>query len=170
LELRNMSTDRVPMTKPGLQRLKDELKRLKSVEKPKNVKDIEEARAHGDLSENAEYHAAKERQGQIEAEIRRVEDVLARAEVIDVSRLSGDKVVFGATVELEDVDNGGKMVYRIVGEYEADIKKGLISVSSPIARALIGREIGDSVKVQVPGGARELEIADVRFVETEHAE
>jgi transcription elongation factor GreA len=155
-------SDRVPMTKFGLQRLKDELKRLRSVDKQQNIRDIEEARAHGDLSENAEYHAAKERQGHIDAEIRRVEDMVARAEVIDISKLSGDRVVFGATVELED-DNGSKVVYRIVGDFEADIKKGLISVSSPIARAMIGREVGDSVKVQAPGGSREYEITDVRF-------
>ncbi|HCF56423.1 MAG TPA: transcription elongation factor GreA, partial [Myxococcales bacterium] len=105
-----------------------------------------------DLSENAEFHAAKERQGQLEAEIRRIEDVVARAEVIDVSRLSGDRVVFGATVELEDANTGSSMVYRLVGEYEADIKRGLLSVTSPIARALIGREVGDSVMVQAPGG------------------
>ncbi|MGI5863964.1 MAG: transcription elongation factor GreA [Myxococcales bacterium] len=162
-------SDRIPMTKSGLQRLKEELKHLKSVEKPKNVRDIEEARAHGDLSENAEYYAAKERQGQIDAEIRRIEDVIARAEVIDVSRLSGDRVVFGATVELEDANTGSSMVYRLVGEYEADIKRGLLSVTSPIARALIGREIGDMVKVQAPGGTKEFEITDVRFEEAEEA-
>ena len=162
-------SDRIPMTKSGLQRLKEDLKRLKSVEKPKNVRDIEEARAHGDLSENAEFHAAKERQGQLEAEIRRIEDVVARAEVIDVSRLSGDRVVFGATVELEDANTGSSMGYRLVGEYEADIKRGLLSVTSPIARALIGREVGDSVMVQAPGGTKEFEITDVRFEEPEEA-
>ena len=158
-------SDRVPMTRVGLTRLKETLKRLKSVDKPAIIVAIEEARAHGDLSENAEYHAAKDRQGHIDAEIRRTEDVLARAEVIDVSKLSGDKVVFGATVELEESESGNKVVYRIVGEYEADIKKGLLSVTSPIARAMIGREVGDAVKVQAPGGLREYEIADVRFVE-----
>ena len=159
-----MAVDRIPMTRGGLLKLKDTLKRLRSVEKPAIILAIEEARAHGDLSENAEYHAAKDRQGHIDAEIRRVEDVLARADVIDVSKLSGAKVVFGATVELED-DSGSKVVYRIVGEYEADIKKGLLSVSSPIARAMIGREVGDAVRVQAPGGAREYEITDVRFEE-----
>ncbi len=159
-------SDRIPMTKPGLQRIKDELKRIKSVDKPQNVRDIEEARAHGDLSENAEYHAAKDKQGHIDAEIRRLEDVVARAEVIDTSKLSGDRVVFGATVELEDA-GGAQVVYRIVGDFEADIKKGLISVSSPIARAMIGREIGDSVKVQAPGGSKEFEIIDVRFEDLE---
>jgi transcription elongation factor GreA len=159
-----MAVDRIPMTRGGLLKLKDTLKRLRSVEKPAIILAIEEARAHGDLSENAEYHAAKDRQGHIDAEIRRVEDVLARADVIDVSKLSGAKVVFGATVELED-DSGSKVVYRIVGEYEADIKKGLLSVSSPTARAMIGREVGDAVRVQAPGGAREYEITDVRFEE-----
>jgi transcription elongation factor GreA len=163
-----MSAERVPMTRSGLHRLKETLKRLRSVDKPKIVLAIEEARAHGDLSENAEYHAAKERQGQIEAEVRRTEDLLARADVIDVSRLSGDKVVFGATVELED-ESGTKVVYRIVGEFEADIKKGLLSVTSPIARAMIGREVGDTVKVQAPGGEREYEIADVRFVDEQES-
>jgi len=162
-------SDRVPMTKAGLDRLKETLKRLKSVEKPANVLAIEEARAHGDLSENAEYHAAKDRQGHIDAEIRRTEDVVARAEVIDVSKLSGDKVVFGATVELEESESGNKVVYRLVGEYEADIKKGLLSVTSPIARAMIGREVGDAVKVQAPGGLREYEIVDVRFIEEPEA-
>jgi transcription elongation factor GreA len=158
-----MNTERVPMTRSGLVQLKDTLKRLKSVDKPQIIREIEEARAHGDLSENAEYHAAKDRQGQIDAEIRRVEDILARAEVIDVSRLSGDRVVFGATVELEEVESGSRVVYRIVGEYEADIKQGRVSVSSPLARALIGREVGDAVTVQAPGGSREYEITDVRF-------
>ena len=157
-----MSVERVPMTHGGVLRLRERLKHLKSVEKPKNIRDIEEARAHGDLSENAEYHAAKERQGQIDAEIRHLEDVLARAEVIDVTQLSGDRVVFGATVDLED-ENGHQFTYRIVGQYETNIKKGLISVTSPIARGLIGREIGDTVRIQTPGGVREFEIADVRF-------
>lgn len=156
--------DRIPITRVGQQKLKDELKRLRSVEKPRNIREIEEARAHGDLSENAEYHAAKERQGQLDGEIRRLEDVLARAEVIDVSRLSGDRVVFGATVELAS-ESDTTVVYRIVGEYEADIKQGLLAVTSPIARGLIGREVGDTVKVQAPGGAREFEIVDIRFEE-----
>ena len=162
-----MSTDRVPMTKGGLNRLKETLKRLKSVDKPKVIQDIEEARAHGDLSENAEYHAAKDKQGHIDAEIRHTEDLVARAEVIDVSKLKGDRVVFGATVELEESESGAKVVYRIVGEHEADIKKGLLSVTSPIARAMIGREVGDAVKVQAPGGVREYEIADLRFEDSD---
>lgn len=160
-----MSDSKVPMTKGGLSRLKEELRRLKTVERPKNVRDIEEARAHGNLSENAEYHAAKERQSHIASRIEQIEDFIARAEVIDVSKLSGDRVLFGATVTLSDVDTDMEKTYRIVGEIEADIKKGLISVTSPIARGLIGREVGDSVKVQAPGGAREYEITAVKFIE-----
>lgn len=156
-------SDRVPMTRSGLQKLKDRLQHLKTVEKVQNVKDIEEARAHGDISENAEFAAAKERQAHIDAEIRRTEDMIARAEVIDVSRLSGDRVLFGATVELEDEDTGSEVVYRIVGEVEADIKKGFISVSSPIARALIGKSVGDSVEVVTPGGGKSYEIINVTF-------
>ncbi len=158
-------TEHVPMTKSGFARLTETLRRLKSVDRLQIVRDIEEARAHGDLSENAEYHAAKERQGQIDAEIRRTEDLLARAEVIDVSKLSGTKVVFGATVELEEVESGSRVVYSLVGECEGNIKKGLISISSPIARAMIGREVGDMVVVQAPGGTREYEIVEVRFNE-----
>ena len=157
--------DRVPMTKSGLEKLKEELKKLKTVDRPQNVKDIEEARAHGDLSENAEYHAAKERQSHIAGRIAQVEDWIARAEVIDVSKIAGDKVVFGATVTLADVENEKKVTYRIVGELEADLKKGLISVTSPISRGMIGREVGDMVNIQAPGGVREYEITEVKFVE-----
>lgn len=159
-----MSVERVPMTHGGIVRLRERLKFLKSVEKIQNIKDIEEARGHGDLSENAEYHAAKEKQGQIDAEIHHLEDVIARAEIIDISKLSGDHVVFGATVDLEDKASGKKFTYTIVGQYETDIKRGHISVTSPIARALIGHEIDDDVKVQTPGGIREFTIVDVRFV------
>lgn len=157
--------DRVPMTKSGLEKLKEELKKLKTVDRPHNVREIEEARAHGDLSENAEYHAAKERQSHIAGRIAQVEDWIARAEVIDVTRVAGEKVVFGATVSLADVETDKKVTYRIVGELEADLKRGLISVTSPIARGMIGREVGDSVNIQAPGGAREFEITDIRFVE-----
>jgi len=129
------------------------------------VKDIEEARAHGDLSENAEYHAAKERQSHIAGRIAQVEDWMARAEVIDVSKIAGEKVVFGATVTLADVETDKKVTYRIVGELEADLKKGLISVTSPISRGMIGREVGDMVNIQAPGGVREYEITEVKFVE-----
>jgi transcription elongation factor GreA len=143
----------------------DELKRLKSVERPKNVRDIEEARGHGDLSENAEFHAAKERQSLLDLQIRELEDKLARAQVIDVSKLSGDKVVFGATVSLIDGDTGDKVIYQIVGDHEAQPKNGKISISSPIARALIGKTEGDDVKVQTPTGVRSFEILSVAYVD-----
>lgn len=162
-------SDKLPMTKSGRDRLQDELKRLKSVERPRIVREIEEARAHGDLSENAEYKFAKEKQGHIEGRIQQVEDWLARADVIDVSRLSGEKVVFGATVTLE-ADDGEEKKYRIVGEFEADLKKGLISITSPIARSMIGKEVGDTVRVQAPGGSREYEILSVEFTEEVLAE
>jgi transcription elongation factor GreA len=129
------------------------------------VKEIAEARAHGDLSENAEYHAAKEQQSHIEGRIIQVEDWIARAEVIDVGKLSGDRVVFGATVTLADGDSGDEVRYQVVGELEADLKKGRISVTSPIARALIGKSEGDVVKVRTPGGEREYEISAVEFRE-----
>jgi transcription elongation factor GreA len=160
-------SERVPMTKGGLLRLKEELKRLKAVERPKIVKEIAEARAHGDLSENAEYHAAKEKQSHIEGRILQVEHWIATAEVIDVAKLNGDRVVFGATVALSDTESGDEMKYRIVGEIEADLKQGKISVTSPIARALIGRSEGDTVSVRTPGGAKEYEIQSVEFVEEE---
>ncbi len=160
-----MAGDSIPMTRAGAEALKRELKHIKSVERPKNVKDIEVAREHGDLRENADYHAAKERQSHIAGRIEFIEDRLARAEIIDVTRLSGDRVVFGATVKLEDSDSGAKTEYAIVGEVEADLKKGRISISSPIARGLIGREVGDTVKIRTPGGEREYEIVEVRFVE-----
>lgn len=160
-----MATDRVPMTRIGLDKLKEELKKLKTVDRPQNVRDIEEARAHGDLSENAEYAAAKERQSHIAGRIAQVEDWIARSEIVDVSKLSGDRVIFGATVSLTDVENDKMVKYRIVGELEADLKRGLISVTSPIARGMIGREVGDAVNIQAPGGVREYEITDVKFVE-----
>ncbi len=153
-------TDRVPMTPRGYQMLQDELKRLKSEERPKVVKEIEEARAHGDLSENAEYHAAKEKQGHIEGRIRLLDDKLARAQVIEGAQ-DGDQVRFGNTVSLEDAETGERMTYTIVGEDEADAGAGQISVTSPIARALLGKEPGDSVQVRVPRGTRELEILEV---------
>jgi len=160
-------SDRVPMTKSGLVRLKDELKRLKNVERPKIVKEIAEARSHGDLSENAEYHAAKEKQSHVEGRILQVEHWIASAEVIDVTKVAGDRVVFGATVELEDAASGDEVTYRIVGELEADLKHGRISVTSPIARALIGREEGDTAVVATPGGKREYEIKSIAFIEDE---
>jgi transcription elongation factor GreA len=162
-----MMSERVPMTKGGLLRLKEELKRLKNVERPKIVKEIAEARSHGDLSENAEYHAAKEKQSHVEGRILQVEHWIASAEVIDVSKHAGDRVVFGATVSLEESESGDQVTYRIVGELEADLKLGRISVTSPIARALIGREEGDAVTVRTPGGQKEYEIQSISFVEEE---
>ena len=158
-----MAADSIPMTKAGADAIKREIKRLKSVERPKIVHEISVARDHGDLSENAEYHAAKEKQSHIEGRIQILEDRLARAEIIDVSRLSGERVVFGATVQLEDTDSGAKAQYTIVGEHEADLKKGRISITSPIARGLIGREVGDTVTIRTPGGEREYEIHEVLF-------
>jgi transcription elongation factor GreA len=159
--------ERVPMTQGGLLRLKQELKRLKNVERPKIVKEIAEARAHGDLSENAEYHAAKDKQSHVEGRILQVEHWIASAEVIDVSKLQGDRVVFGATVTLEESASGDHVKYQIVGELEADLKQGRISVTSPIARALIGRSEGDTAVVRTPGGEKEYEIQAVEFVEEE---
>jgi transcription elongation factor GreA len=153
-----------PMTPRGQQALRDELKRLREVERPKNVLDIEEARAHGDLKENAEYHAAKERQGFIEGRSRDIESILAQADVIDPGKLSGTKVVFGATVRLTDVDSGEDVTYAIVGDHEADIKAGRIAVSAPLARAIIGREQGEAVTLKTGKGTREYQISEVRFV------
>jgi transcription elongation factor GreA len=155
-------SDRVPMTPRGYQMLQDELKRLKAEERPKIVREIEEARAHGDLSENAEYHAAKEQQGQIEGRIRMLDDKLARAQVIDRTEQDSERVIFGATVSLEDSETGERMTYTIVGEDEADANEGLISVTSPVGRALLGKEPGDNVQVRVPKGTRALEILEVR--------
>ncbi|HVR64603.1 MAG TPA: transcription elongation factor GreA [Polyangia bacterium] len=152
-----------PMTPRGQRALRDELKHLREVERPKNVRDIEEARAHGDLRENAEYHAAKEKQGFIEGRSREIEAVLAQAEVIDPAKLSGERVVFGATVKLCDTDSGEETTYSIVGDYEADIKLGRIAVSAPVARAIIGRDLGDSVTIRTAKGTREYQIAAVRF-------
>jgi transcription elongation factor GreA len=156
---------RIPMTNRGYQFLMDELKRLKGVERPRIVQEIEEARGHGDLSENAEFHAAKERQSLLDVQIREIEDRLARAQVIEVSKLSGDRVVFGATVSLADGDTGEKVVYQIVGDHEAEPKNGRISISSPVARALIGKSEGDEVQVRTPTGVRSFEILSVDFVD-----
>ena len=156
---------RVPMTQKGYQRLVEELKRLKSVERPKLVQEIEEARGHGDLSENAEFHAAKERQSLLDVQIREIDDKLARAQVIEVSKLSGDKVVFGATVSLADGATGEKVVYQIVGDHEAEPKNGKISISSPVARALIGKSEGDEVEVRTPTGIRTFEILRLDFID-----
>ncbi len=158
-----MSDGKVPMTPEGFEWIKKEIHRLKSEERPRIILAIEEARGHGDLSENAEYDAAKDRQGFIEAKLRDLEDKLARAEVIDLSKHRGDRVVFGATVHLEDMASGDRVTYRIVGEDEADLTIGKISVTSPVARALIGSEEGDEVTVRVPSGVRKLGILKVEF-------
>lgn len=154
-----------PITKRGSELLKTELHKLKTVERPAVIQAIAEARAQGDLSENADYDAAKERQGFIEGRIQEVEGKLSAAQVIDPSSIQADgRVVFGATVELEDEDTGDRVKYQIVGEDEADLKKGLINISSPIARALIGKEIGDTAVVQAPGGERAYEVMAVHYV------
>jgi transcription elongation factor GreA len=155
--------DRIPMTPRGIQGLREELKRLREVERPKNVRDIEEARAHGDLRENSEFHAAKERQAFIEGRSRELDGILAMADIIDPAKLSGSRVVFGATVKLADTDSGDEITYSIVGDYEADIKQGRIQISAPLARALIGREVGDTVTLRTGKGSREYQIAEVRF-------
>jgi len=156
---------RIPITASGLRRLKEELRQLQTVERLKISKEIEVARGHGDLRENAEYHAAKEKQSHIEGRILSLNDWIARAEVIDVTKLSGDKVVFGATVKLLDTETDKEVTYTLVGELEADIKRRLISVTSPLARGLIGKAVGDLVTVQSPGGAREYEVVEVLFEE-----
>jgi transcription elongation factor GreA len=158
-----MAGDRIPMTPRGIRVLREELKRLREIERPKNVQDIEEARAHGDLRENAEYHAAKERQSFIEGRSREIEGIIALAETIDPGRLSGTRVVFGATVRLTDAETGDESIYNIVGDYEADIKAGRIAISAPLARALIGRETGASVTLRNAKGTREYQSLEVRF-------
>jgi len=157
------SMNRIPMTGEGYNRLQDELKRLKSIDRPAIIKAIAEARTHGDLSENAEYHAARERQSFIEGRVMELEDKISRAEVIDVSKLSGSLVKFGATVTLADEETDEEQTFRIVGEDEADIKQGRLSVTSPLARALIGKSKGDSVEVSTPRGAKSYEVVTVAF-------
>jgi transcription elongation factor GreA len=157
--------NKVPVTLAGAEQLRVELQRLKTVDRPAVIAAIAEARSHGDLSENAEYDAAKERQGFIEGRIKEVEGKLANAQIIDPRLLDADgRCVFGATVDLEDVEKGSKVTYQIVGEDEADLKAGKVSISSPIARALIGKYAGDVAEVQAPGGVREYEIIDVRYL------
>jgi transcription elongation factor GreA len=156
--------DKVPMTAAGHEALESELKRLIAVERPRIIELIAEARGHGDLSENAEYHAAKEAHGLNEGRIAELEDKLSRAEIIDVSKLIGSKTIkFGAAVTLVDEDTEEKKTYRIVGDAEADVKDGKISISSPIARALIGKSVGDTVEVSAPGGARSYEVTKVKY-------
>jgi transcription elongation factor GreA len=154
---------KIPMTADGLQRLVDELKHLKQVERPAVIRQIAEAREHGDLSENAEYHAARERQSFIEGRLAELEDKIARAEVIDVSKLSGKQVMFGATITLVDEDTDEKASYQIVGPDEADVKAKRLSITSPLARALIGKKVGDTVEVTTPSGSKSYEIVRVAF-------
>ncbi|ABI57322.1 transcription elongation factor GreA [Alkalilimnicola ehrlichii MLHE-1] len=155
---------KVPLTARGAEKLREELQRLKTVERPRIIQAIAEAREHGDLKENAEYHAAREQQSFVEGRIQEIEGKLSNAQVIDPAAVNAQgKVIFGATVDLVDEDSGKEVTYQIVGEDEADIKQGLVSVNSPIARALIGKEEGDLVTVQAPGGEREYEIVEVRY-------
>ncbi|MDO8839902.1 MAG: transcription elongation factor GreA [Parvibaculum sp.] len=155
--------EKVPMTSEGYKALEEEIRFLKSVERPRIIKAISEARAHGDLSENAEYHAAKEQQGLNESRVAELEDKMSRADIIDVTKLSGDTVMFGAKVKLVDEDNDEESTYQIVGELEADVKKGRISITSPLARALIGKSVGDSVEVVTPGGGKSYEVLKISF-------
>lgn len=154
-----------PLTTKGAKRLREELEQLKSVKRPAVINAIAEARAHGDLKENAEYHAAREQQGFIEGRIQELEFVLSHCQLIDVATLNaGSRVVFGATVELADADTGGEVRYQIVGDLESDIKAGLISISSPIARAMIGKHEGDTITIDAPGGRRDYDIVAVRYI------
>lgn len=156
--------DRFPITSEGYEQIEIELKNLKSIERPSVIKSIAEAREHGDLSENAEYHAAKEKQSFIEGRIADLESKIGRAEVINTKKLKGDKVIFGATVTLGDMDNKKNLIYQIVGTEEADVENGKISISSPLARALLGKKIDDTVEVYSPGGSREYEIENIKFI------
>lgn len=156
--------EKIPMTQKGYEVMQAELKKLRFEDRKEVVAAIEEARAHGDLSENAEYHAARERQSFIEGRILELEAVVCRAQVIDIEKLSGQKVLFGATVDLEESETGKKMTYQIVGQYEANLEKGLLSLQAPLARALIGKEVGDFVEFNSPSGTKVYEILNVRFV------
>lgn len=155
--------NKVPMTAPGFDKLKEELRWRQQEERPRIIEAIAEARSHGDLSENAEYHAAKEAQSLNEGRVSELEDLVARADVIDVSKLDGETIKFGATVVLADEDTDEEKTYQIVGDQEADVKLGRISISSPIARAMIGKEVGDTIEVNAPGGARGYEILEVKW-------
>lgn len=155
--------DYIPITQEGLEKLKEELNRLKTIERPNIIKAIEEARAQGDLSENADYHAAREKHSFIEGKIQELEDKIARAKVIDMSQIKGDKVVFGATVKVRDEDNQKELIYTIVGEEEVDLSKNRISIKSPIARALINKSVGEQGEVTTPKGQRILTILEIRF-------
>jgi transcription elongation factor GreA len=155
--------NKIPMTADGYGRLEEELKQLKTIERPAIIRAIAEAREHGDLSENAEYHAARERQSFIEGRVLELEDKISRAEIIDVSKLSGKVIKFGATVTLIDEDTDEKSAYQIVGEDEADIKSKRLAITAPLARALVGKKVGDSVEVTTPGGSKSYEVAKVQF-------
>ncbi len=156
-------SDKFPVTGPGLAQLQDELKHLKTVARPDAIRSIAEARQHGDLSENAEYHAARERQSFIEGRVAELEDKMSRAEVIDISKLSGDTVMFGATVTIIDEDTDEKLTYQLVGELEADVKNGRLAITAPLARGLIGKKAGDSVEVSTPKGERVYEILKINY-------
>jgi transcription elongation factor GreA len=158
-----VTMDRMPITGKGFTALEEELKDRQQVQRPRIIDAISEARSHGDLSENAEYHAAKEAQSHNEGRIMELESMIARAEIIDVSKLSGDKIKFGATVKLVDEDTDQERIYQIVGDPEADVKSGRVSISSPVARALIGKGVGDTVEVTTPGGGKSYEIVEVAF-------
>lgn len=155
--------EKSPITTVGYRRLQEEIKNLKSVERPAVIKAIAEAREHGDLSENAEYHAARERQSFIEGRISELEDITKRSEIIDLAKMTGETVRFGATVRLADEETDGEVSYQVVGEFEADINRGRISISSPLGRALIGRQVGDSVEVESPRGTRYFELVKIQF-------
>ena len=156
--------DKFPITNQGYQQIEIELKNLKSIERPSVIKSIAEAREHGDLSENAEYHAAKEKQSFIEGRIADLESKISRAEVINTKKLKGDKIIFGATVTLGDMDNKKNLIYQIVGTEEADVENGKISISSPLAKALLGKKTDDTVEVYSPGGSREYQVEDIKFI------
>lgn len=157
-------SDKIPTTPSGLARIEEELRQLKNVARPDVIRAIAEAREHGDLSENAEYHAARERQSFIEGRVLELEDKMARAEVIDVSKISGDTVKFGATVTMVDEDTDEKLTYQLVGEVEADVKAGRLAITAPLARALVGKSVGDSVEVSTPKGEKGYEILKIRYL------
>ncbi len=157
-------SERFPMSADGLNRLEDELRQLKTVERPAIIRAIAEAREHGDLSENAEYHAARERQSFVEGRVMELEDKISRAEVIDVSKLSGDTVKFGATVTIVDEDSDEEITYQLVGDVEADVKQGRLAISAPLARAMIGKEVGDSVELSTPSTEKSYEILTIKYV------
>ena len=154
--------DKVPITGEGLERLRQELHDILTVKRPKNIKAIEEARSHGDLSENAEYHAAKERQSFLEGKINELEMAISKSEVIEIDKEQTEKIVFGTTVELRNIDNNRNVIYQLIGPYESDPENGKISVTSPVGKALLGKEVGDAVEVKTPKGVQEFEILEIR--------